>query len=220
MSKASKKTPGQKARELVKRHTGQEPVQGSNKLYVVVNGEILSWYEYTDGTVTSVHSRRVGDEPDSNTDYFPGQYHDTIEAGIKSVTCLKARETGDQARAILGWYGAVDVDLCWKPGAGFVRQAVFTVRRFVAAPPDWTGVKSRFLSVAFVLRDDEAVSMAREFIAGSLPAGILLDWLQDRDQKGVPKATRYGRQPKNPEVACGELEALLALPAGEKVEAA
>lgn len=218
----SKKTEGQKARELVKKHTGQEPQRDSlgrhyTIWWVVVGDTVLSWDEDKDGKVVSIHTRRVGDEPDSQTDYFPGRFHDTIQAGIKSVT-MKSR------RAYVVGGSATNPDLRvtlgWKATGGFVRQAVFTLTRWVEPPQTarhrLSGV---FDSESFVLYDDEALSMAQAFIDGDLPAGILLDWLRDRDAVGMSNERPYGRH-RDAKVVTGRLEAFLARPAGKMRHAA
>lgn len=221
----AKKSEAQKAIDLVKKHTGEVPESSTrgwrDDYWVVVGDTLLSWHvRHEDGEIESVHTRGVNDEPDSQTDYFPGRYHDTIQAGIKSVTTRRrgsARGVHDDLESILGWASGFSVGLQWKSGGGFVREAYFSVSRWVKTPESrWGG--DGFRTEAFVLHDEEAVRMATAYIEGDVPAGVLLDWLQDRDMQGMPASKGYGRAKKSDPIVTGRLAALMDRPQGQRIE--
>lgn len=210
----AKKTKGERAIELVKKWLGVDPRHDGRKYVAHYKDQVLEWgYDEERDRIELVHSRRADDLPDSYTDYFPGMFHDTIDEAVKSLaTTYRREDTGDEYRAVLGWYGAASVTLGFKPGAGFVRQANIQVTRFVYCPEAF--VTSQFRHETFVLHDAQAIAFAEAFIAGEMPLGPLLDWLMDRDEAGMPQIRPHGRQPKSPPVVAGRLKRFLALPAG------
>ena len=222
----AKKTEAQKAIELVKKHTGLVPETSTrgwrDDYWVVVGDTLLSWHvRHEDGEVESVHTRGVNDEPDSQTDYFPGRYHDTIQSGIKSVTTHRrggCQATRDELEPILSLGGEVTAALQWKACGGFVREAMFSVTRFVKVDGDRWGIANQYVTVFFTLHDDDAIRMATAYIGGDVPAGVLLDWLQDRDMQGAPAPRPYGRAKKTDPIVVGRLAALMDRPAGERIE--
>lgn len=222
----AKKSEAQKAIEMVKKHTGQVPETSTrgwrDDYWVVVGDTLLSWHvRHEDGEIESVHTRGVNDEPDSQTDYFPGRYHDTIQAGIKSVTTHRrgtSQAVREELEPVLGWGCDFGAALQWKSGGGFVREAYFSVTRWVKTPESQWGCNSGFRTEAFVLHDEDAIRMATAYLDGEIPAGVLLDWLQDRDMQGMPASKGYGRTRKTDPIVVGRLAALMDRPQGERIE--
>lgn len=220
-TKKPKQTKLQRLLALVEKMTGEKPTRYGrhHDMYSVeYKNHLLSWEwdEERDGA-SSVHVRRADDIPDSMTDYFPGSYYDSVELALKSLV-QKNRKVGDEKApelsAILGIRWSLSAGIGWKPGAGFVPQAFVEVSRWVKTPESRWG-KQGFVSETFTLTDPADVDMVRRFVEGGLPAGILLDWLQDRDMQGLPghvfwKRVR-GRQP----LVVGRLDRLLSRKAGE-----
>jgi hypothetical protein len=63
---------------------------GRPKVYVHFEGsnQLISFWTNSDGTISSPHVKRQGDESDPHTDYFPGCFYDNITQALNSIAPL------------------------------------------------------------------------------------------------------------------------------------
>ena len=63
---------------------------GQVKVYVQFedSNQLLSFWTNSDGTISSPHVKRAGDESDPHTDYFPGTFWDNITQALNSIAPL------------------------------------------------------------------------------------------------------------------------------------
>ena len=60
------------------------------KVYVHFEGsnQLISFWTNSDGSISSPHVKRQGDESDPHTDYFPGCFYDNITQALNSIAPL------------------------------------------------------------------------------------------------------------------------------------
>ncbi len=54
--------------------------------YRVTNGDLVVTWSLQNGEAMNVHCGRIGDRPDSMTDYFPGHFARTIKGAVEHLT--------------------------------------------------------------------------------------------------------------------------------------
>ena len=66
---------------------------GSSKIYARFDGsdQTISFWINSDGTISSPHVQRDGDESDPHTDYYPGTFFDNITQVINYIAPLPAK---------------------------------------------------------------------------------------------------------------------------------
>lgn len=60
----------------------------NNQYYAILNGTVISFYKNGGGSDQAIcfHTKRVGEQSDSMTDYFPGSFHNNLTQAINSAT--------------------------------------------------------------------------------------------------------------------------------------
>ena len=63
---------------------------GQVKVYIQFEGsnQLISFWTNRDGSISSPHVKRAGDESDPHTDYFPGCFYDNITQVLNSIAPL------------------------------------------------------------------------------------------------------------------------------------
>ena len=61
------------------------PPKGPRKTSIVFNNTVLSWHVDPDGDVRSFHTRGVNQQPDSQSDYYPGTWWDNATQMLDHV---------------------------------------------------------------------------------------------------------------------------------------
>ena len=66
---------------------------GQVKVYIQFEGsnQLISFWTNRDGSISSPHVKRAGDESDPHTDYFPGCFYDNITQVLNSIAPLPAK---------------------------------------------------------------------------------------------------------------------------------
>jgi len=57
---------------------------GSGEYRTEHNGKELTWYDQ-EGYVVNLHTKRISEATDSQTDYFPGSYWDSLRQAMRSL---------------------------------------------------------------------------------------------------------------------------------------
>ena len=60
------------------------------KVYIVFenSNQVISFWTNSDGTISSPHVKRIGEESDPHTDYFPGCFFDNLTQALNYVAPL------------------------------------------------------------------------------------------------------------------------------------